>query len=50
MDGQLGMDGENAVVPHLMEQFLGLSTSDSVTDDSETKNTVPLKVWRDLYH
>ncbi|KAG8657288.1 ultraviolet-B receptor UVR8 [Manihot esculenta] len=42
--GQLGMDGENAVVPHLMEQFLGLSTSDSVTDDSETKNTVPLKV------
>ncbi|KAJ9130399.1 hypothetical protein P3X46_034636 [Hevea brasiliensis] len=35
---------KNAVVPHLMEQFLSPSSFDSVTNESETKRKVPLKV------
>ncbi|KAF2304432.1 hypothetical protein GH714_031039 [Hevea brasiliensis] len=42
MDGQLGVNGENAVVPRMMEHFLGLTSFDSVTK-SETKREAPLK-------
>ncbi|KAJ9168284.1 hypothetical protein P3X46_019830 [Hevea brasiliensis] len=34
---------ENAVVPRMMEHFLGLTSFDSVTNGSETKREAPLK-------
>lgn len=44
MDGQLGVSGENSAVPCLLEQFVGLASPDSQTDELETKSKVPLKV------
>ncbi|KDP34156.1 hypothetical protein JCGZ_07727 [Jatropha curcas] len=44
MDGQLGVNGENAVVPQMMEQFHDLSSSHSPTNESETKGKAPLKI------
>jgi hypothetical protein len=44
MDGQLGVSGENPSVPCLLEQFVGLASPDSLTDESETKRKVPQKV------
>lgn len=49
MDGQLGVNRENNMVPCLMEQFLELASLDSLTDESETKSKAPLKVWNDLH-
>lgn len=44
MDGQLGGNEENSVVPRLMEQFL-----DSLTDESKAKYKAPIKVSIVLY-
>lgn len=44
MDGQLGVSGENSAVPCLLEQFVELASPDSLTDESETKSKVPVKV------
>lgn len=42
--GQLGVNGENSLVPQLLEQFLGLGSPNSLKDESERKNETPLKV------
>lgn len=42
--GQLGVSGENSVVPHLMDQFFGLQSPNSLGDESETKSGLPLKI------
>jgi hypothetical protein len=44
MDGQLGVSGDNSTVPCLLKQFIELASPDSLTDESETKSKVPLKV------
>lgn len=44
MDGQLGFDGNNAVVPRMIEQFLTLGAPDSLEDDSKTNHKEPIKV------
>lgn len=46
MDGQLGVDGENSVVPCLLQQFLELGRPDSLTDESEVKSKTSLKVLK----
>lgn len=46
MDGQLGVNGENSVVPCLLEQFLELGHPDSLTDESEVKSKASLKVLK----
>nr|XP_048331097.1 ultraviolet-B receptor UVR8 isoform X2 [Ziziphus jujuba var. spinosa] len=42
--GQLGVNGENSVVPCLLEQFLELGNPDSLADESEVKSRASLKV------
>ncbi|XP_041019282.1 ultraviolet-B receptor UVR8 isoform X1 [Juglans microcarpa x Juglans regia] len=42
--GQLGVDGDNATVPCLLQHFIELASPDTLTDESETKSRVPLKV------
>lgn len=42
--GQLGVSGDNSTVPCLLKQFIELASPDSLTDESETKSKVPLKV------
>lgn len=49
MDGQLGVEGDDATVPRLLEHFIGLTSPESLTDESETKSRVPLKVWNTSY-
>lgn len=49
MDGQLGDNGENSLVPHLVEGFLELNSSGSTTDGSETNTETSLKVWSKFY-
>lgn len=44
MDGQLGVSGENAAVPCLLEEFVDLASPDPLTDKSATKSKNPLKV------
>lgn len=44
MDGQLGYDGENSVVPRLMDGFNELGSPSSLEEVSEPKNRVPSKV------
>ena len=44
MDGQLGVSGENSAVPCLLKQFIELDSPDSLTDESEIKSKVSLKV------
>lgn len=46
MDGQLGVNGENSVVPCLLEQFLELGNPDSLADESEVKSRASLKVLK----
>ncbi|KAL5853422.1 hypothetical protein ACOSQ3_008540 [Xanthoceras sorbifolium] len=42
--GQLGVSGENSVVPRLIEQFHELGSLDSSTDGSKTKPKGPIEV------
>lgn len=44
MDGQIGVTGENYMIPHLLEGFFGLGSSDSSTKDHEINSEKPLKV------
>lgn len=44
MDGQLGFNGENSAVPCLLKKFIELDSPDSLTDESEIKSKVSLKV------
>lgn len=44
MDGQLGLNGENSSVPCLLERFLELGTPDSLAEESNSENRIPLKV------
>lgn len=37
MDGQLGFNGENSLVPHLLEGFLELGSPNSSASGSERK-------------
>ncbi|CAI0409021.1 unnamed protein product [Linum tenue] len=41
MDGQIGVNGENPVVPQLLDQFHNLS---SLSKDTETKSATPLRI------
>lgn len=42
--GQLGFEGENSSVPHLVEGFHDLESTDSTTDGSKTKTKPSLKI------
>ncbi|PSR91267.1 Ultraviolet-B receptor like [Actinidia chinensis var. chinensis] len=42
--GQLGVNGEHALVPCLLDRFLELGSPDSFTDESEANSRTPLKV------
>ncbi|KAL1833223.1 hypothetical protein ACET3Z_002874 [Daucus carota] len=42
--GQLGYEGENSSLPHLVEGFHDLESPDSITDRSKTKTTPSLKI------
>ncbi|KAL5783314.1 hypothetical protein ACOSP7_008343 [Xanthoceras sorbifolium] len=42
--GQLGVSGENSVVPRLIEQFHELGSLDSSTDGSKTKPKGPIEI------
>lgn len=44
IDGQLGFEGENSTLPHLVEGFHDLKSPDSVTDGSKMKTKPSLKV------
>ncbi|KAK3023139.1 hypothetical protein RJ639_043978 [Escallonia herrerae] len=44
MDGQLGVNGNNSLLPRLLEGFLELGSPASFMDGSETKSKTPLKV------
>lgn len=43
MDGQLGVNGEPALVPCMLDRFLELG-SDYLNDESEGNSRMPLKV------
>lgn len=47
MDGQLGVNGENSVVPRLLEQFLELGNPDSLIEP-EVKSKASLKVLKNF--
>lgn len=40
MDGQLGLNGENSLVPCFLERFLELG----IAEESNSENRIPLKV------
>ncbi|CAM8955557.1 unnamed protein product [Rhodiola kirilowii] len=42
--GQLGIDGDNSLVPRLLDDFLELGSPGPLTGESETKSKKPLKV------
>ncbi|KAF8033968.1 hypothetical protein BT93_C0295 [Corymbia citriodora subsp. variegata] len=42
--GQLGVDGDNSAVPRLMNEFNGLASPKSMTNESEMNSKAPLKV------
>ncbi|KAL6985444.1 hypothetical protein U1Q18_018818 [Sarracenia purpurea var. burkii] len=44
MDGQLGVNGEHALLPCLLDRFHELGSPDSFTDESETNSRKPLKI------
>ncbi|KAL8537236.1 hypothetical protein ACS0TY_012419 [Phlomoides rotata] len=44
MDGQIDIDGEIHLSPHLLESFSGLGSPDSPQKDSETNTRKPLKI------
>ncbi|KAK4388818.1 putative E3 ubiquitin-protein ligase HERC2 [Sesamum angolense] len=43
-DGQIGVTGENYLIPHQLEGFLGLGSPGSSTPDNEMKSGKPLKI------
>lgn len=44
IDGQLGFNGENCLVPRLMDGFSDLGSPESTRQESGQKNESPLKV------
>ncbi|CAK9184885.1 unnamed protein product [Ilex paraguariensis] len=44
MDGQLGLNAENSLVPRMLEGFLELGSPNSLMDESGTSSRTPLKV------
>lgn len=45
VDGQLGFDGENSLVPHLLEGFLELGSPNSSASGSERKKLMVRTSW-----
>ncbi|KAL0318384.1 UNVERIFIED_CONTAM: putative E3 ubiquitin-protein ligase HERC2 [Sesamum angustifolium] len=43
-DGQIGVTGDNYLIPHQLEGFLGLGSPGSSTPDNEMKSGKPLKI------